>query len=83
MNAFFHRAHHPNQAFSFKLRDTNETERGVIINVDQEGQWTQCCIDLDKSSTPGVKLDRLENLNIVFEESTGSTTAWVDDFEFK
>jgi len=73
----------PNQAFRLKFRDLLGVEKGVRIVVVEAGQWTQICKKLSEFVDQEVQLDRLENINLGFEEMTGSATVWVDDFELK
>lgn len=80
---FWAYAQNPNQAFKLKLKDTSGTEKGIVINVAQGGQWTSFCKELSEFSEQGVKLNVLENVNLGFEKPTKSATVWVDDFEFK
>ena len=76
-------AYEPNQSFRLKLKDTSRKEDGVIIILEQANQWTQICTDLTKFADLGVKLDRLDNVNLGFEQPTGTAEIWVADFEFK
>jgi hypothetical protein len=73
----------PNQAFRLKMKDTTPKENGVIVILEQANQWTQLCTDLTKFVELGIRIDRLENLNLGFEQPTGSAEVWVADFEFK
>ena len=73
----------PDQAFKLKFRDRDGVEKGVQIIVEPTMQWTQICTDLNRFSDQGVQLNRLENINLGFEQSTSSTTVWVDDFELR
>lgn len=76
-------ARQPNQAFRLKMKDTTSKENGVIVILEQANQWTQLCADLTKFADLGIRLDRLENVNLGFEQPTGSAEVWVTDFEFK
>jgi hypothetical protein len=76
-------ARQPNQAFRLKMKDMTPKENGVIVILEQANQWTQLCIDLTKFAELGIRLDRLENVNLGFEQPTGSAEVWVTDFEFK
>lgn len=76
-------AQKPNQSFRLKMRDTSKVEKGVILVIEEANQWKQICTDLVEFSGQGVHLDRLENVNLGFEQATSSAEVWVDDFEFK
>jgi len=76
-------AQQPNQSFRLKMKDTSLKENGVIIILEEVNQWTQICTDLTEFSDLGIQLDRLENINLGFEQRTGSAEIWVADFEFK
>ena len=73
----------PNQSFRLKMKDTSRKENGLIIILEQANQWTQVCTALAKFADLGIKLDSLENVNLGFEQPTGSAEVWVADFEFK
>lgn len=76
-------AHTPNQAFRLKLKDTNAKEEEVIILIEPANEWTEICTDLAEIAELGIRLDSLENVNLGFEQPTGSAEIWVADFEFK
>ena len=80
---FWAYAQQPNQAFRLKMKDTTPKESGVIVILEQASQWTEICSDLTKFAELGIRLDRLENVNLGFEQPTGSAEVWVADFEFK
>jgi hypothetical protein len=80
---FWAYAQKPNQSFRLKMKDTSRMEDGVIIILEKANQWTQICNDLTEFSDLGIKLDRLDNVNLGFEQPTGSAEIWVADFEFK
>ncbi|HUF00277.1 MAG TPA: hypothetical protein VMN99_13550 [Anaerolineales bacterium] len=80
---FWAYAENPNQAFRLKLRDTNDVEMGVVINLDEAGRWINICTPLSKFTEQGVSIGALINVNLGFEEPTGSAIIWADDFEFK
>ena len=80
---FWAYAEQPNQAFWFKMRDVGDVERGVQVNVEHAGEWEQICTDLSEISDLGVRLDRLENINLGFDRETSDATVWVDDFELR
>jgi hypothetical protein len=76
-------AQQPNQSFRLKLKDINQKEKGVIIILEEANQWKQICTDLTKFSDLGIALGRLENVNLGFEQPTGSAEIWIADFEFR
>ena len=76
-------AEQPVQVFRIKFKDTSNRERGVDVTVPETNEWVQICVDLKKISDLGVNLSRLDNINLGFEETNGSATVWVDDFELK
>ena len=80
---FWAYAQQPNQSFRLKMKDTSFKEDGLIIILEQANQWTQICTDLTEFADRGIKLDRLDNVNLGFEQPTGTAEIWVADFEFK
>lgn len=88
---FWAYAESPNQDFRLKLKSKEDDgqlrERWVDIDVNpdinQIGEWVQFCTDLSEFSKQGTRLDRIDNVNLGFNDNTGSATVWVDDFEFK
>jgi hypothetical protein len=80
---FWAYARQPNQSFRLKIKDTARKEDGIIIILEPANQWTELCTDLTKFAGFGIRLDRLENVNLGFEQPTGSAEVWVADFEFK
>jgi hypothetical protein len=80
---FWAYAQQPNQSFRLKMKDTSRKENGVIITLEPANQWTQICTDLTKLADLGIKLKSLENVNLGFEQPTGTAEVWVADFEFK
>ena len=80
---FWAYAQKPDQAFRLKVKEPGKSDKGVIVVVEQPNQWQQICRDLTELSDLGVRLDRLENVNLGFEADIGSAEVWVDDFEFK
>jgi len=73
----------PGQAFRLKLKDASGVERGIQIIIDKGSEWTQISKELSEFTGQGVNLSRLENINLGFEQVSGSATLWVDDFELK
>jgi len=80
---FWAYAQQPNQSFRLKMKDTSRKENGVIIILEPANQWTQICTELAKFADLGIKLNSLENVNLGFEQPTGTAEVWVADFEFK
>jgi hypothetical protein len=80
---FWAYAERPNQAFRLKMRDLSDVEKGVALNVELAQEWSQLCTELVKISEQGVRLDRLKNVNLGFEQTSGTAIVWVDDFELK
>jgi len=82
---FWAYAQKPKQSFRLKMKDTSSPpkEDGPTIILEEANKWTQVCTDLTKFSDLGIQLDSLENINLGFEQPTGSAEIWVDDFEFK
>jgi hypothetical protein len=80
---FWAYAPQPNQAFRLKMKDTSQKEDGVIVVLEPANRWTELCTDLTKFADLGIKLERLENVNLGFEQPTGSAEIWVADFEFR
>jgi hypothetical protein len=80
---FWAYAHQPNQAFRLKMKDMASKEDGIILLLEPANQWTELCTDLAKFADLGIKVDRLMNVNLGFEQPTGSAEVWVADFEFK
>jgi hypothetical protein len=76
-------AQQPNQAFRLKMKDTTGKENGVVTILEPANQWTEICTDLNRFADLGIKLNSLENINLGFEQPTGSAEIWVADFEFK
>lgn len=70
------------QTFEFKLKDTQTREDAVMVTVDQL-DWTKVTFDLDTDIFPTVDLASLENVNIGFNDSFGSSTIYVDDLAFE
>ena len=80
---FWAYAQQPNQAFRLKMKDTAGKENGVVTNLEPANQWTEICTDLNKFTDLGIKLNSLENINLGFEQPTGSAEIWVADFKFR
>ena len=80
---FWAYAQQPNQAFRLKMKDTTGKENGVVTILEPANQWTEICTDLNKFADLGIKLNSLENINLGFEQPTGSAEIWVADFEFR
>jgi hypothetical protein len=80
---FWAYAQQPNQAFRLKMKDTTGTENGVITILEPANEWTEICTDLNAFADLGIELNSLENINLGFEQPTGSAEIWVADFEFR
>ncbi len=80
---FWAYAQQPNQAFRLKMKDTAGKENGVVTILEPANQWAEICTDLNKFAELGIKLNSLENINLGFEQPTGSAEIWVADFEFR
>lgn len=79
---FYAFAEQPDQVVRLKMKDTSGVEDGVDLTIPSVNRWTQVCHDLQAFSALGIDLSHLENVNLGFEAANGSTTIWVDDFEF-
>lgn len=73
----------PDQSFRLKFKDIDGVEEGVLIIIEHPRQWTQICTEMSRFSDQGVQLNKLENINLGFEQSTSNATVWVDDFEYR
>jgi hypothetical protein len=70
------------QTFEFKLKDTQTREDTVLVTVDQL-DWTKVTFDLNTDNFPTVDFSSLENVNLGFNDSFGSSTIYVDDLAFE
>lgn len=70
------------QTFEFKLKDTALREDTVVVTVETL-DWTEVTFALNADNFPTVEFASLENTNLGFNDSFGSTTIYVDDFTFE
>jgi hypothetical protein len=83
---FWAYAEKPNQSFRVKMKDmakTPKSENGVVTTIGVTNQWKQICTNISVFSDLGVQVDKMENINLGFEQPTGSAEIWIADFEFK
>ncbi len=80
---FWAYAQQPNQSFRVKMKDTTGQEKGVSVTIQVTNQWNQVCTDISEFSDRGIQVDMMDNINLGFEQPTGSAEIWVADFEFK
>ena len=80
---FWAYAQAPNQSFRIKMKDTTKKEKGVVTIIDWTNEWKQICTNLSEFSDQGIQPDRMDNVNLGFEQPTGSAEIWIADFEFK
>jgi len=73
----------PNQAFRLKMKQTNGQEKGVVTTIDVANEWTPVCTSISKFTELGISVDKMDNINLGFEQPTGSSEIWIADFEFK
>jgi hypothetical protein len=71
------------QSFTVNVKDAVGVERPSAPLVAKSDNWTQFCIPLSQYEILGVQLDRLNNINVHFEQPGGDAVIWVDDFEFR
>jgi len=73
----------PNQSFRFKMKDTTKQEKGIVTTLEKTNEWQQICADLADFSNLGVHVDKMDNVNLGFEQPTGSAEIWIADFQFE
>jgi hypothetical protein len=76
-------AEQPNQAFRVKMKDKAKKEAGDVVTTEVTGQWDQICTNISDFADAGIQVDRMDNINLGFEQPSGSAEIWVADFEFK
>jgi hypothetical protein len=80
---FWAYAKQSNQSFRVKIKDTTHKERGDIVTVEVPNEWAQICTDVSRFQEQGIEVSKMDNVNLGFEEPSGSAEIWVADFEFK
>jgi hypothetical protein len=83
---FWAYAEQPYQSFRLKMKDTSgrsENEKWVDIILDEANKWKEICTEVTRFSDQGINVESLENVNLGFQEPTGSAEIWVADFEFR
>jgi hypothetical protein len=73
----------PNQSFRFKVKDTTGAEKGIVTTIEKSNEWQEICADISDFAAMGLQMDRMDNVNLGFEQPTGSSEIWIADFEFK
>lgn len=73
----------PAQSFYLRAKDTNNSEKRLLISLESSNEWTQSCKPLSDFEKLGVELSQIENFNLGFDKDSGNATIWVDDFELK
>lgn len=78
-------AQQPNQSFHVKMKDKSEPkkEEGEVVITQATNKWEQICTDISRFAGKGIQVDKMDNVNLGFEQPTGSSEIWVADFEFK
>lgn len=79
---FWAYAQEPNQSVRVKMKDTTKKEEGVIVTIEHTNEWEQICTDISTFKDKGILVDQMDNINLGFEQPTGSAQIWVADFEF-
>lgn len=72
----------PNQAFRFKMKDTTRTEKGIVTVIEKANEWQEVCADISDFAALGLQVDKMDHINLGFEQPTGSAEIWIADFEF-
>lgn len=80
---FWAYAQAPNQSFRFKMKDMTRKEKGIVTTLERTNEWQQICADLSEFSKLGIQVDKMNNVNLGFEQPTGSSEIWIADFEFR
>jgi hypothetical protein len=83
---FWAYAQQPNQSFRVKMKDKTpapENEAGGVTTIEIANEWKQICTDISKFVDEGIEPDKMDNINLGFEQPSGSAEIWVADFEFK
>ena len=73
----------PNQSFRFKVKDTTGAEKGIVTTIEKSNEWQEVCANISEFAALGLQMDKMDNVNLGFEQPTGSAEIWVADFEFK
>jgi hypothetical protein len=76
-------AEQPNQAFRVKMKDKTRKEAGDVVTTELTGQWDEICTNISDFADAGIQVDRMDNVNLGFEQPSGSAEIWIADFEFK
>jgi hypothetical protein len=80
---FWAYAQEPDQSFRMKMKDITGKEEGIVVTITVPNQWRQVCTDISTFAELGIQVNKIENVNLGFEQPTGSVEIWVDDFELK
>ena len=83
---FWAYAQQPNQSFRVKMKDKTpppDNEAGDVTTIEVANEWKQICTDISKFVDKGIEPDKMDNINLGFEQPSGSAEIWVADFEFK
>lgn len=70
-----------NQRFDLRLKDLDELELGVAIDLAKPDQWEEKCVLLD--GYPELDLENIIGITLSFNDDFGNAAIWVDDFEFR
>lgn len=83
---FWAYAQQPNQSFRVKMKDKTpapDNEAGDVTTIEVANEWKQICTDISTFVDKGIEPDKMDNINLGFEQPSGSAEIWVADFEFK